>query len=255
MSFEELSKNLSRLNCPIKVSGIGQLVGEVRLLLLEWLVRAFDEEFADQCAKESSSRTTRLAKQLYACGLGGSKQVQCEAFVASSSSVNSEETLVVVCELAQLVELSREVLPGEELRSRLARDVDFIKRIAPKTSAIFCEPVSLFPASLLDKVSFDEQIDPDQLMSQLGDLLEKLKAKIATLEAQSRLEKSDVSFLDPNTTPQLTKSLQSFGRAIAKFNSVYQSEMALWKVTSVKPNAELGALAVKIHQQQASFAS
>ncbi len=129
-----------------------------------------------------------------------------------------------------------------------------MKKFAPNSAAMF-EPVSLFPESVLKKVSFDEDIDPEKLMAQLGDLLGKLNSKIASLEAQSRLEKSDTTFLDPNATPQLENALQSFTRAVALFNSVYQSEMALWKVSSVRVNSELGALAVKVHQQQAALAA
>ena len=136
----------------------------------------------------------------------------------------------------------------------LLRDSEFMKKFAPKSAAMF-EPVSLFPESVLKKVSFDEDIDPEKLMAQLGDLLGKLNSKIVSLEAQSRLEKSDTTFLDPNATPQLENALQSFTRAVALFNSVYQSEMALWKVSSVRVNSELGALAVKVHQQQAALAA
>lgn len=117
------------------------------------------------------------------------------------------------------------------------------------------EPVSLFPASLLEKVDFEEQIDPEKLMGQLSQLLEKLKAKIATLEAQSKLEKSEASFLDPNTLPQLSSTLESFILSVSQFNAVYRSEMALWKVSNIRVNTELGNLAEKVHAEQSALAA
>lgn len=119
-----------------------------------------------------------------------------------------------------------------------------MSKFAPKCSAML-EPVSLFPPSLLQKVNFEEQIDAEKLMGQLGELLEKLKAKISSLEAQSRLEKTDAVFLDPNASPQLASALESFMLSVAQFNAVYRAEMALWKVPTVRVNVELGNLPKK----------
>ncbi len=107
----------------------------------------------------------------------------------------------------------------------------------------------------MQKVNLEEQIDAEKLLGQLSGLLERINAKIAVLEAQSKLEKQDAKFVDPKTMPQLVGVMQSFGAAIRRFNSVYENEMALWKVASVKPNAQLAELAEKIHQQQSQLST
>lgn len=114
----ELFKQLSSLNCPVKINSSSQLVGESRILLFEWLLRVYDEEFAEQCARESSSRTTRLARQLFVLGLGGTKQAQCEAFVSAGSTANIEESMYVVSELVQMILMARELTTDEALRAR-----------------------------------------------------------------------------------------------------------------------------------------
>jgi hypothetical protein len=236
--------------CPVRVRSAAELAGETRLQVLEWLLRAYDEAFCEQCAKEGGSRGTRIARQLFVLGLGGTRLAQCEAFVSASGA--SEETVAVFVELCQLVELSR-ATSDEALRAGLVRDLDFPKRAAPSVAAYFAEPTPLFPTALLQKVNLEEQIDAEKLMAQLGALLEKINAKIAALEAQSKLEQQDAKFVDPKTMPQLMGVMQSFGAAIQRFNTVYQSEMALWKVASVKPNMQLADLAEKIHKQQSQL--
>ncbi len=240
---------LRAAKCPVRLRTEAELVGEARLQVLEWLLRAYDESLFEQCSREGGSRTSRLARQLLVLGMGGSRQAHCEAFVAGSGSSIAEETLMVVSELCVLVELSR-TTSEEALQTGMAKDLEFPSRVAGRTAAYFGEPVSLFPAALFQKVNIEEQIDAEQLLQQLSKLLEKINAKAAVLEAQSKLEKQDVKFVDPKTVPQLVGVLQSFGVAIRKFNQVYQSEMALWKVASVKPNAQLADLALRVRQQQ-----
>ena len=50
--------------------------------------------------------------------------------------------------------------------------------------------------------------------------------------------------------PDLAAILASFGETVAKFNALYENEISLWKVTSIKPNVELGNLAAKLREQQ-----
>lgn len=116
--MEDFSKSLARLGCPVKVTSSSQLVGETRLQLLEWLLSKYDKDFFEQCARESSSRTTRIGRQLFALGLGGNKQAQCEAFVAAGSGSNIEDTLNVASELVDMIALSGEMETDEVLKAR-----------------------------------------------------------------------------------------------------------------------------------------
>ena len=245
-----MEKWLLRVGCPVRVRSGQELVGETRLQVLEWLLRAFDEELAEQCAREVGVRTSRLARQLHVLGLGGVRAKECEAFVVSGGS---EETRAVVKELCELVELARVAGSDEQVQEQLARDVEFPRKVAANMGLFFGEPESLFPPALLQKVNFEEKIEADELVAQLTDLLQKLQAKISGLEAQSQLDKRDV-FVDPKAGPELAEALRSFGSAVQKFNAVYRSEIALWKVTPVRPNAELAELALKVRQHQKQMA-
>ena len=51
--------------------------------------------------------------------------------------------------------------------------------------------------------------------------------------------------------PDLAAILASFGETVAKFNALYENEISLWKVTSIKPNVELGNLAADCRDNKA----
>ncbi len=119
--MDELGKHLSALGCPVKVGSQSALVGELRLSVLEWLCRVYDTELADQCARESSSRTARLGKQLFVLGLGGTKLAQCEQFAAAGTGANVEESLNVANELVQLIFMSREMPTEDAVRARFEK--------------------------------------------------------------------------------------------------------------------------------------
>lgn len=53
---------LTRLGCPVRVGSGQDLVGETRVQVFEWLLRAFDEGFAEQCCATCLHETKDTAR-------------------------------------------------------------------------------------------------------------------------------------------------------------------------------------------------
>jgi hypothetical protein len=221
---------------------------ELRLQLLEWLLSVYDPKFFSKCDKEISDRSVRVGKQLFVLGLGGSKLAECEAFVKNCSK--EKDNVYVFSELVDLALMAKQNLSEEKIQENFLRDMEFPTKIAEKSDVYFSKNFELFPPDLIEKVNFDEKLDFAELSAQLSALFEKLEQKITAVEAKNKLAKSTTISVDPNRVPDLKSILASFGETVGKFNELYRNEISVWKVTSIKPNVELGNLAAKLREQQ-----
>lgn len=238
---------LSKLKCPVdSIKSFRDK--ETRFLVLEFLLKSVDQEFFAQCElEEGSSRSSRIAKQLFVLGLGGSKMSSIESSFVDSP-VDEKSVINVVLELCRLIAYSKEV--EENVEENLKRDLEFPKTAAKKSKIYFSEEMILFPKSLLEKAGKSkEKIDTDFLVEDLKSMLDKLNKAIEAFDVKKEEKLSKALAQNPDFIPLLTKEFQMFDETISLFNDVYEREISHWNVESTKPNAELGTLIVNVNQK------